>query len=276
MTAHPSPALPGAKELQEAADQGRALCPEAALSLPAFADHLRVCDASAEGLAQHGAELYLAAACAAGDRAALRWFDRRMLPALDGTLAQLGLVESARDDVRQQLRVDLLTGKRRILRYAGRSSLFAWLRTVVRRAVINQQRAGAREQRQIESFSLDHILVSQPDAEVEAIKHRYGVDFQSALEDSLASLTARSKEILRLYYLCGLNIDAIAADRGVHRATVARWLVGIRAVVLSNLRARLAASVRPTSSAFRSLVTAMRDQLELDVPALLDRSVAAR
>ena len=101
------------------------------------------------------------------------------------------------------------------------------------------------------------------------MKHRHGADFQRAIEDSLPALSDRSKEILRLYYVGGLNIEAIAAQQGVHRATVARWLNGIRAVVLANLRRGWPTTVRPTSSAFQTLVTAMRDEVELDVTALL-------
>jgi RNA polymerase sigma-70 factor (ECF subfamily) len=267
---------PSTAQLQAAAEKARAVCPGATLELPAFAAHLEACGADAEALGQHGADLYLAAACAAADRAALRWFDRQMLPTLDGVLARMRIGDAARDEVQQQLRVMLLTGERTIVRYSGRSSLATWLRSVLQHAISNQRRALASEERHIERYSLDHILVARPDAETDAIKHRYGVDFQSALEDSLAALSARSKEILRLYYLGGLNIDGIAAQRGVHRATAARWLAGIRSVVLSNLRARLATTVRPTSSAFRSLVTVIRDDLELDVSALLEDPARSR
>jgi RNA polymerase sigma-70 factor, ECF subfamily len=275
-TPAPLTPAPSTGQLEEAAAKARALCPGAALDTPAFAAHLEACGADAEALGQHGADLYLAAACAAADPAALRWFDRQMLPALDGILTRMGIGGAARDEVQQQLRVKLLTGERSILRYSGRSSLAAWLRRVVHHSIVNQRRILASEERHMERYSLDHILVARPDPEVDAIKHRYGVDFQSALEDSLAALSARSKEILRLYYLGGLNIDGIAARQGVHRATVARWLAGIRSVVLSNLRARLASTVRPTSSAFRSLVTVMRDELELDVTALLEDPTPTR
>jgi RNA polymerase sigma-70 factor, ECF subfamily len=257
-------------EVEAAAQRARATWPGVAIAPEAFVAHLQACGADAEGLSHNGADLYLAAACALGVPAALRWFDRRVLPGVDGALFRLGLAEAWRDELRQQLRVTLLTGERTIARYSGRSPLLAWLRTVVQRTATRQRRLLLSEERQMERYSLDHILVAHPDPEVAAMKHRHGAEFQRALDDSLGALSDRSKEILRLYYVGGSNIDAIAAREGVHRATVARWLHGIRAVVISNLRARLAAAFRPTSSAFRTLMTAMRDEVDLDIGRLLE------
>ena len=255
--------------MQEAADKGRALWPEAAIALDTFTAHLRACGADAEGVAQHGADLYLAAACAAGDPAALRWFDRQLLPTIDRVLARTGMAD-ARDELRQQLRVKLLTGERTILRYAGRSSLVTWLRSVVQYTIVNQQRARATERRQMERYSLDHILVARPDPEVEAIKHRYGSTSRARWRRAWRRCRPGPRRSCACITWSVSTSKASPPSRASTGATVARWLTGIRAVALSNLRSRLATTVRPTSSAFRSLVTVMRDELELDVTALLE------
>ncbi len=254
--------------LEVAAQMGRQAWPDIVLTIESFAAHLRACGADAQGLSLFGSDLYFAAACAQGDKQALRLFDTQVVPVLDGQMARLGVADGSRDEVWQHVRVALLTGKRTIIRYSGRSPLLVWLRRVIQRAAGAHRDARAAEQRSLERYWLQEIVVSHPDPEVAAMRNHHGADFQRALDDSLAALSDRSKDILRMHYLGGLNIDAIAAAYNVHRATVARWLSGIRSVLLANVRARLAETVRPTSSAFQTLVTAMRDEVRLDFPPL--------
>jgi RNA polymerase sigma-70 factor (ECF subfamily) len=72
-----------------------------------------------------------------------------------------------------------------------------------------------------------------------------------------------------MHYVDGLNIEAIGAVYHVHRATVARWLIAIRAEVLNGLRERFALAPKATSSDFRSYYSALRDELHLSISRVL-------
>jgi hypothetical protein len=61
------------------------------------------------------------------------------------------------------------------------------------------------------------------------------------------------------------NIDAIGLVFKVHRATVARWLLGIRGGIAAALRQRVGAQVRPTSTGFRSALAVIRDDLTVSL-----------
>src|SRR5437667_270564 len=74
------------------------------------------------------------------------------------------------------------------------------------------------------------------DVEGDVIRGRYLEDFRGALAASFRQLAPRERALLRLHFVNGLNIEAIGTAYGVHRATVARWLVAIRRDLLDQTR----------------------------------------
>src|SRR5262245_35046638 len=95
--------------------------------------------------ALHGADLYLACACAAGDPAALAAFEARYMADVPSFLARVEHASAVIEDVSQLVRERLFVaadGKRpKILDYSGRGSLGSWLRVVTLRVAMNRRRA---------------------------------------------------------------------------------------------------------------------------------------
>ncbi len=101
------------------------------------------------------------------------------------------------------------------------------------------------------------------------MKHAYRDRLIGALEESIQSLDARDKTLLRLNVVDGLNIDVIGRIYKVHRATVARWLVAIRRKIFDDLRARAALHWGASSGDLRSLVRILGDDIHLSARRIL-------
>ena len=94
---------------------------------------------TADVLGARGADLYLAAACARGDAAAVNAFDRAFLQA-PGPIGAGKVTPSQLDEVRQRLRVKLLAGPNpNITTYRGFGPLGAWVRVAAARVASNLQ-----------------------------------------------------------------------------------------------------------------------------------------
>ena len=89
---------------------------------------------------------------------------------------------------------------------------------------------------------------------------------------SLALSPGRGKVLLQFHVVDGLNIDAIGAIYGAHRATVARWLVAIRTRVFANLKERFALKWKMSTSELRSLTKVMRNYVHLSAARVLSGS----
>jgi RNA polymerase sigma-70 factor (ECF subfamily) len=223
-----------------------------------------------EDLAERAADLYLAWACADKDPAAMSFFERLFLPAVDGYVGRLGLTEAVVDDVRQELRIRLLVGDDpRIGQYSGRGPLAAWVRMSAIRVALSMLDRTKVRSRARDVTALGALVGEPTNPEMIAVKHRHGTAFQTALERSLDALEARDKTLLRMHFVDQLNIEAIGRIYRVHRATVARWLVAIRRRVLDNLRGELRMDLRASTSEFRSMLAVVRSDLDLSLRHLL-------
>jgi RNA polymerase sigma-70 factor (ECF subfamily) len=271
------PSVPSsmAAAMASALAAGRAEWPEASLPEHLFCAHVARLGVDVEGLLRHGADLYITCACAAGDGAAVRAFERRLLPAVDQHLRAKGLARGQRDDVAQMVRIWLLAGARpRVGSYAGRGSLMGWLKLVAARRALRLRLRGGADPLCFDDDLAARLVAETASPELCATRSRFRAEFQRALDASLTALSPRARALLRMHYIEGLNIDAIGAVYGVHRATVARWLAGIRAMMTARLRELVSGAQRPTSSAFRSLAAAVRDELHISVDRVLPRGGA--
>jgi RNA polymerase sigma-70 factor (ECF subfamily) len=250
-------------------ESGRSTWPGVSLHPESFAckaEQLRVRE---EDLEARGADLYLAWACAQHDASALGHFERVFLSKVDAYVRRLGLEKDAVDEVQQGLRIRLLVGvEPRVGQYTGRGPLGAWVRIIAVRVAMSATRAKPRE-RSEDVDALGALVVERAGAEVALMRNRYADLFQAALERSLDVLEPRDKTILRMHFVDQLNIDAIGRIYRVHRATIARWLVGIRQKVLANLRQELSLELHTTSSEFRSILDVLRDDLTVSLRNLI-------
>jgi RNA polymerase sigma-70 factor (ECF subfamily) len=247
---------------------GRSAWPGVLLDETLFARRVADLDISPEQVTRRAGDLYLAWACAERDPAALAHFDRHHLARIAIYVARWGLSNDAVDELRQQLRIRLLVGESpRIGQYSGRGPLSAWVRTCAVRlglSLVSDAQSLAQD-----VGAVDALVGESVGPEVSALRNRYGAAFMAALERSLSSLESREKTILRMHFVDNLNIDAIGRIYRVHRATVARWIVGVRKRVLLNLWSELQVDLPSTYSECQSILAAVKQDLDINLMCVL-------
>ena len=97
------------------------------------------------------------------------------------------------------------------------------------------------------------------------LKARYRSELADAFRAALAELVPRDRTLLRYQMIDGLSIDEIGTIYRVHRATAARWLVGIRDKLVDNTRGRLAAKLGVDTQEAASIVRLVQSQLDVSV-----------
>lgn len=222
----------------------------------------------------HGADLYLACACAEGNPRAIRIFEEEVLSAADAALAKLDPSSDFADEVRQRVRQRLLVSENgeppRISTFAGRGPLRAWVRVSAVRTALNLR----GEDRRMERASEDRVAALAPavaDPAVEYLRDQYRAPFEAAFERACRALEDRDRTVLRMRFVDGLSIDQIGVIYGVHRATVARWIARSRERLLAGTRSHLRAELDLSDSEFESLVALVRSQLDISISTVLGR-----
>ena len=252
--------------------QAQAAWPELALSPEAFAAELagRIEADPLQELAElHGPALYLCQAAGAGDAAALAELDRQIVAEIALVTRRLGCSEALAGDVRQTLRERLLVGKvgaaPKLTQYGGRGAFAGWVRVgAVREAnrLMRQERqAGLR----LDTAKLMAAKAGDDDPELGYLKVHYRAHFRQAFAEALASLGPKERNLLRYRYLDELNIDAIGAIYGGHRATAARWLARIRDDLLARTRAALTRTLGLGAADLDSVMRLIHSQLPASI-----------
>jgi RNA polymerase sigma-70 factor (ECF subfamily) len=219
--------------------QGARLWPDVPLTLDGWAGHLgkvlpELVEAPEKLLELQVGDLYLAGAALSGAQVAQRALDAHLGPPVDRQLQHLGLDADGVSEVRQELRLKLLLGRQTgpaLLDYKGSTDLRTWARVVASRMAIDLQRARSARPRLLPDEQLAAAanlpgLARRPDdAEHHATRRERRQLLLEALGEAIAGLSERERALLRLHHVGGASIDALAPTYGVHRTTVARWLV---------------------------------------------------
>ncbi len=258
-------ALQALLEARLAAARGR--WPRVQLDDDSFLEHLaRHASPTLAGLeSQNLEDLFLACACARGDRAALQELDGSLLSQVPRWIARIGGARA--DDVQQELRHKLLLGSTpHILAYRGHGALASWIRVAAHRCALDQLPS-----KELAAGDELEQLWSGPDPELDFIKLHDRDALRTVLHDALQALSARDRGLLRLHYVEGMSQDKLAALKRVHRVTVARWLASARADVLKRVRALLRERLQLSAKDGESLVRLLRSRLELSLQRALDR-----
>ena len=220
----------------------------------------------------HLADLWLASACGAGDRAALGHFDREVLSRSLAGVARLDPCAAFADEVAQAVRERLFAGadgSNRFAGYTGRGPLLPWVRAVAMRCALNLRRGKHQESEE----PLLGISSIGDDPELALLRSRFGADFKEALGAALRSLDPQERSFLRLHLVEGVTIDRLASSSGLHRSTVVRRIAAARGNVLCRTRARLASSLRVLPAEVDSLIVLLQSRLDLSLGRML-RSAA--
>ncbi len=227
-------------------------------------------------------DLYLACACARSDRAAVRAFEEAFVDELRAAVGQMRGQGADIDEVIQELRAKLLTAPKgsapKVVEYAGRGSLRAWLRVVAVRIALARHR-GKKKEVSLNDELLDGLPgAAMDDPELLHFKRTYQVEFKDCFETAFGALSRKDRNLLRQHLLDGLGIDGLAAIYRVHRATAARWLASAREQLFDETRRLLRQRLDIDEDEFRSIVKLVRSQLDLSLHRLFnaDGSVVSK
>ncbi len=217
-------------------------------------------------------DLYLACGCAAGDQRALRYFEEEILSTVDAALRRLGISGETIDETKQLLRRRLFIGEDgappRITDYSGRGELRSWVRVVAVRAALRSHRR-PKGQVDVDSSVIRAVASPRGDLELDYLKRHYAAEFERALRDALAQLTARDRNVLRYYYAERLSIDAIGTVYRTHRATAARWVRRAVDALVDSTRRLMTARLSASGSDVSSIMRLIQSELEPALRAVL-------
>jgi len=215
------------------------------------------------------AELVLAAACLAGDGAAIRVFNKEMFERVDRVLSRLGITGADADDVKQDVRTKLLVasgGDAKLALYHGTGPLAHWVASVAGREALGS----IRKRKPTEAIGDDDFLAdASDDPQLQALKTRHGAEFKQAFQAAVAELEPRDRAILRALIVDDRSVNEIAAVYGIHRVTASRWVSEVRHNLLVRTRNQLKDRLALDTSSLDSAVRMLDSNLELSLYRLL-------
>jgi RNA polymerase sigma-70 factor (ECF subfamily) len=262
--------------LRELLEKGRGAWPAITLTAGTFVRHLArhlPAEGGAEVLRQlHGADLYLACACAVGERQALLAFEQHVLQKVPARLGQVS--ESTADEVLQVMRQRLLLGRGdtppRIADYSGRGPLLAWVRIIGVRIVGELASQDGRQELFDEPPETLARMLAPDDPERELLKEDSRQALVTALRTALAAMPEGERALLRLHHIHGLTMDRLAAMYGEPRSSIARRVLHARERLLKLTRGELASRLRLDVSELESLLGLVRSRLDLSLHRWMD------
>jgi RNA polymerase sigma-70 factor (ECF subfamily) len=214
----------------------------------------------------HAADLHLACACAAQLPSAIEALELHFMARVPRFVRHLDRSLSFAAEVQQTLRVMLLVAlpgpRPRIGEFAGTRSLASWLRLLAVRAAIDLMGRLPEEPGAARDLA-DRPLVDELDLEGDLVRERHRQAFQGALDEALATLSGRERELLREHFVEDRSIEALAAAHHVHRATCARWLATAREKLIEDTRRRVIARLRLSPSEVESLAGLIEGGLDV-------------
>jgi RNA polymerase sigma-70 factor (ECF subfamily) len=218
----------------------------------------------------HAEDLYLAAACTAGDAAALAAFDAELVPVMRTAVRRLRNAEDFVDEVVQVIRERILVaqvgGAPRIADYSGEGALRSWVRVVAMRIALNMLRDRRRDVLVGDDRLFEAIAAEHGDG---GSAERYREAATEALRAAFVALSPRDRNLLRMHHLHGLTVDELAPTLGVHRATVARWIAAARDQLLAETRTGLVTRLDIGASTIDSILEGIASEVEVSVVRLL-------
>ncbi len=214
-------------------------------------------------------DVFLAKACLAADAAALAHFERAIMNPARSVLARLGEPDF-RDDVVQRMRERLLMTVEgvppRLGQYTGQGSLLNWVRSSLYRLGLTMRRLDHPAENSEE-------LATLPDAawplELQYIRVAHRDAFAQAFREALAALDEQGRTVLRLNLAEKLSIDQLAVVYGVHRATVARWVVRARTALTTQVEATLKERLSLETAEYDALLESLQQNLEVSLARMM-------
>lgn len=259
-------------DVETAAAECAQAIPGARVDAAAFAGYLQSRLPPGDDLADvHAIDLFAAFGCVQGDAACLDWLDQHVLSRVPGFIARFDTSAAFADEVKQEVREELLVSApdrpAGLTRYSGSGELGAYVRVVAVRAAL-------RLVNRRKTTPALRPLPSAPgrDPELDYLKMRYGSEFERAFRIALASLPTHDRLLLKLHSIDGLGIDRIASIYGLHRSNAARRLARIRRNLREQTLAELQRHLGASSREVESLLALIRSQMWISLRGALQQS----
>ncbi|HEY7372224.1 MAG TPA: sigma-70 family RNA polymerase sigma factor [Polyangia bacterium] len=265
--------------LREIVGKATAVWPDLAVDPERLVIHLArvIGDDAAAGLAElYVEDLALGLACVDKLPGALTQVDRLCGAAIDTAVARIDRSPELRDEVRQTLWQRLFVGTPdqapRILSYAGRGPLAAWVAVAAQRTALDLRRAATRLAGA--DPAVDEVLPADAHPEVDYLRMRYKSEFEEAVRDALAALPDRDRLLLRLTTVSGLSHEQIANIYKVNQSTVSRWIAKARADVLEATQQTVCQRLGVQRDEFMSLAGLLVSRIDLSISRVLETSAS--
>ena len=264
--------------LDDAVRRARAAWPALSADEGAFRERLLRCvppgkDAAQQLAGLHAADLWLACACAGGDRKAHEELDVKLRQAVPSAAARMRASSAFIEEVAQRLRQKLLVGgpdgQPKIRAYVGRGPLSSWLRAAALREALNLL-DGEKDETPLDGAQLSRLPAGGGDPELDLVRRRHAPELREALDAALRGLADRERSLLRLYFVQGLTVEEIGRMEGTHKSTISRWLSRSRAAVLAEVRLKLGTRLGLQDAELDSLIGVLRSQLHVSLHRALE------
>lgn len=221
-------------------------------------------------------DLYLACAYGLGIQAAQVRVERDHFSRIERRLNRMAVPPPDIAEVLQELRCSLLdlqnpasVGRG----YAGRGSLGGWLFVAAIRIAERQRSRAHQEISESElRSSMQNQLLLAVDPEMEHLLHSYKAAFEVAVQEGLAALPVRERNLLRYYFLERLSIDRLAEIYKIHRATAARWVQHAQKHLADEIYGRFAAQIPIDAESMPRLLELIRSKLNLSLSEALHQA----
>lgn len=251
--------------------QARDAWPGVRASVEGFAARLARAVAADDDLgaslrAARAPELYLVAALAEGDPAALASFERQFVPELRAVLGRMGLAASLIDESMQVLRDELFVAREgaepKIVGYAGRGHLRGWLRSVAGRTALRVSRQSPRADAEPNETTAP---APGDDLELAYLKRTYGPVFEAAFRTAFEGLASRDRLLLRQRLRHRLGVDELGALHGVDPSTASRWVTAARERLVSATREHMMQKLNVGRAEVSSILRLIQSQVDITI-----------
>ena len=230
--------------------------------------------AKAEGthVDAHLSDLYLACACARGERPALEAFEKAFFDEIPRAMKRTRSALPPADELAQLLRHKLFVappGERpKIAEYGGRGNLEGWFRVLLSRMILNLATRPSPEV-PFEQDLLACLLGGGAAPDLDGAKESYREAFRASFPQAFAELTDRDRALLRYAFGEGLTVEAIGALYGVHKTTAARWVIRSHDALLAGVRRKVMARLGIAEDEYASVLRLVHSRLDLSLERYL-------
>jgi len=218
-----------------------------------------------------GEDFALAVACADRAPGALALVDRLCANAVATAVARIDRSTELRDEVRQILWQRLFIGTAaqppRILSYAGRGPLIAFVAVAAQRIALDLRREAARSTGS--DPGVDELLPAADHPEADYLRARYRAEFEAAVREAIVSLPDRDRLLLRLTTVSGLSHEQVANIYKVNQSTVTRWIGSAREQVLQSTERVMCGKLGVPRSELQSLAGLLLSRIDLSLSRVL-------